>query len=266
LVGSGLAAGGGIGWVAFQTSSAGLWCNGTLLHTADAGDTWDPTATVPGICNDADFASATLGWAGWSNGSSEAGGGIARTKDGGLTWTEQYTRLGTDGSGGFAQISSPTTKRCYALKWGARAGVYATANAGADWRRRVLPRYVSRYRHYTDLDFPAARTGWVVGDSGRIAKTVTSGALWVKQRSRCTARLYAVDFVDARVGFVVGNGGRVLRTVDGGRHWVRLASGTTKGLRAVCFVDRYHGWVAGNGGVLLRTANGGRTWKAAPPQ
>ena len=113
------------------------------------------------------------------------------------------------------------------------------------WVRRLLPAFKTKYRYYRDLDFPAKGTGWVVGDSGRIARTANAGASWTRQRSGCSARLTAVDFVDRAVGYVVGAGGRVLKTTDGGAHWTRLRTGTTKGLTAVSFVDRSHGWVAG---------------------
>jgi photosystem II stability/assembly factor-like uncharacterized protein len=257
-----IAAGGGIAWAAFASKSVGVWGYGGVGHTTDGGATWHPALTVGGIYNQADFASRTRGWAGWSNGTSESGGGIARTDDGGKTWKKQVSKPGPDGSGGFSRVSAPTTKRCYVLKWGRSGGVYATANAGAKWVRRLLPKYGVKYRYYLDLDFPAATMGWAVGDSGRIVKTANAGASWSKQRSGCTARLTAVDFVDGKVGYVAGAGGRVLTTTDGGRHWKLLKTGTTKGLTAVSFVDRTHGWVAGDGGVLLRTTNGGKTWSA----
>ncbi len=253
-------AGAGVAWVTFVTQDVGVWDHGALEYTTDGGDTWNPAATVGGIYNDAAFATTAVGWAAWSNGTSESGGGIAKTDDGGATWTVQFKKTQPDGSGGFSRVSAPTTRRCYVLKWGRAGGIYATADGGAKWARRTLPRYADRYRYYLDIDFPAAKVGWAVGDSGRIVRTGNAGATWSKQRSASSARLTAVDFVDTKVGYVVGKGGRVLRTSDGGRHWTRLATGTSKGLNAVCFVDRTHGWVAGSSGALLRTSNGGKTW------
>ena len=259
-VGSSPAAGGGIGWVAFVSPTTGLWCNGTLMHTTDSGESWDPAGSSGmGYYVDADFATDDRAWAARVNGSSEAGGGVARTDDGGASWTSQLERPGPDGSGGFWRISAPSTAYCYALKQGRKGGVYATADAGASWKRRILPSY-SAGRRYSDLDFPLARTGWVVGAAGRILKTTNGGSTWATQRSLCTSELASVDFVDAKMGYVAGAGGRVLRTVDGGRHWVRLKTGTAKRLATISFVDRLHGWVAGQGGVLLRTTDGGTTW------
>jgi photosystem II stability/assembly factor-like uncharacterized protein len=255
-------AGNDLTFVAFANRAIGVWGYGGVEYTTDGGDTWHPALAGGGNHNQADFANGRRGWAGWSNGTSESGGGIARTDDGGKSWTAQLDMPGRDGSGGFSRVSAPTGKRCYVLKWGRSGGVYATATAGAQWVRRVLPAYEAKYRYYRDLDFPGASTGWAVGDAGRIVKTVDAGASWVMQRSGCAARLTAVDFIDGKVGYVVGAGGRVLKTTDGGTHWKPLKTGTTKGLTAVSFVDRTRGWVAGNNGALLRTTDGGRTWVA----
>ncbi len=253
-------AGNDLSFVAFASKTIGVWGYGGVEYTTDGGDTWDPAFAGGGNYNQADFVSLTRGWAGWSNGTSESGGGIARTDDGGKTWTAQLDKPAPDGSGGFSRVSAPTTKRCYVLKWGRSGGVYATANAGGKWVRRLLPSFKVKYRYYYDLDFPGKLTGWAVGDGGRIVKTAKAGVSWTKQQSGCTARLTGVDFVNTKVGYAAGAGGRVLKTTDGGRHWKRLKTGTTKSLNAVCFVDRTHGWVAGDNGVLLRTTNGGKTW------
>ena len=69
-VASRLAAGGGIGWVAFLSADTGVWGYGTLERTVDAGDVWKPAAAAGGNYNDAAFATASRGWAGWSWGSS----------------------------------------------------------------------------------------------------------------------------------------------------------------------------------------------------
>lgn len=262
-VASRIAAGGGIGWVSFVSATWGVWGYGSLEYTGDAGDTWTPVVASGGNHNQASFADTLNGWAVYSWGSSESGGGITHTTDGGTSWSIQLDKPGADGSGGFTRVSAPTATRCYALKWGRSSGVFATSDAGATWRRTTPPAFARKYRLYRDVDFPRARLGWTVGDAGRIVKTANGGGRWVKQDSGCSASLTAVDFVDGQVGYVAGAGGRVLKTTDGGRHWKRLRTGTKKGLLAVCFVDRTHGWVAGVRGVLLATTDGGRTWSGS---
>jgi len=261
-VGSTPAVGAGVCWVAFVSRTTGMWGNGGLLRTSNAGQTWQDTSRPPalGIVNDASFATRRLGWAGCSNGTSESGGSIAATTDGGATWTSQLDLPLADGSGGFSRVSSPTVKRSYAFKWGREAGVWATADGGATWVRRVLPDIPGAYAGYNDIDFPAGQTGWAVGDSGRIVKTVNGGEDWNRQKSGVLAELTAVDFVSTSVGYAVGKGGCVLRTSDGGAHWVKQSSGTAKRLTAVCFVSALRGWMVGDKSVRLRTTDGGKNW------
>jgi len=259
--GSTITVGAGVCWVSFVSRTTGMWGNGGLVRTTNAGASWQDTSRAGlGIFNDASFATAKLGWAACSNGTSESGGSIAATTDGGATWTSRLDLPLPDGSGGFSRVSSPTETRSYVFKWGRQAGVWATANGGATWVRRALPAIPGAYAGYSDIDFPAGKTGWAVGDAGRIVKTVNAGATWKKQKSGVKGRLIAVDFVSTRVGYAVGEGGCVLRTSDGGAHWVKKTTGTRKDLTAVCFVSASRGWVVGDKSLRLRTTNGGRTW------
>jgi photosystem II stability/assembly factor-like uncharacterized protein len=263
-IGSVIAAGAGVDWVAFANPSSGVWGNGSVWFTDDGGDAWRTALTGVGIFNQADFVTDDLAWAGYSYGTSQSGGGIAVTTDGGATWTRQLERPAPDGSGGFSRVSCPTATSCYVLKWGSKGGVYATRNGGAKWRLCLLPSFAAKFKFYRDIDYPAANTGWAVGDSGRIVRTTNAGASWRRQRAKTTASLLAVDFIDPQQGFIVGAGGLILRTVDGGEHWVHLSSGSGQRLTAVCFVDEAHGWVVGADDTLLRTTDGGDTWQALP--
>jgi photosystem II stability/assembly factor-like uncharacterized protein len=262
-VASSVAAGGGVGWVAFVSKTTGIWGNGSLLRTTNGGRTWTNASTGElGILNEACFATADVGWAGCSYGSSESGGAIAATSDGGVTWKIQKDLPGPDGSGGVSDVSSPSVKCCYALKWGVGEGVWATEGGGAEWTLRPLPHISGgAYTSYRDIDFPGEETGWVVGDAGTILKTDDGGVTWEKQESGVSSALLAVDFVDTSIGFAVGKSGRILRTLDGGSKWATLDSGTQKRLSAACFVSASRGWVVGKSGVRLRTADGGRTWR-----
>jgi photosystem II stability/assembly factor-like uncharacterized protein len=261
-VGSSVAAGAGVAWVTFVNRKAGVWGNGSLLRTDDGGASWQAATTAGlGTLVDGDFATTTRGWAACSYGTSEPGGAIGMTTDGGATWTRQVDRPGPDGSGSFSRVSSPSTSRCYVLKWGDQPGVWATKDGGEHWVRRVLPPFTGKFVGYNDIAFPTAKTGWAVGDSGRIVRTKNGGRTWVKQKSRVKSSLIAVDFVSTKVGYAVGERGCALRTRDGGVHWVKLKTRTVKALAAVSFASASRGWMVGSQGVRLRTVNGGKTWK-----
>ena len=74
---------------------------------------------------------------------------------------------GPDGSGGFSDVSSPSTERCYALKWGAGEGVWATddgtgLDAGADVTWFSWPEQQRSMVRLADHAFT-----WVVPGHGR---------------------------------------------------------------------------------------------------
>ena len=62
-------------------------------------------------------------------------------------------------------------------------------------------------------------TGWAVGDSGQIIKTVDSGRTWLKQESNVYNNLFALSFVDTLTGWIVGDQNLIIKTQDGGENW-----------------------------------------------
>lgn len=75
-----------------------------------------------------------------------------------------------------------------------------------------------------DVFFLDALTGWRVGDSGEILKTVDGGKIWLKQNSGLRTTLTSVKFQDAKNGWALGAQGALLKTVDGGANWVQQGS------------------------------------------
>lgn len=75
-----------------------------------------------------------------------------------------------------------------------------------------------------DMAFVDATTGWAVGHSGQILKTVDAGATWLPQESHVSVRLKYVRFANASVGWVLGNDGTILKTSDAGATWQQQAA------------------------------------------
>jgi photosystem II stability/assembly factor-like uncharacterized protein len=263
---SGAGAGGPIG-VTFVSREVGIWwgCFGpVLLRTTDGGLRWGPVAWPSlAIPTGLAFADATTGWVTCTKylATPYQGGQIARTTDGGASWsTMRVVELGE-----YSSPASPSPQLCYVLGSGAQRGLWVTSDGGGNWTMRALPRIDVDWLRGTPMVFPAELTGWLAGDNGAIFRTVDGGESWTRQSSGTHQCLYAVEFVDARYGWAVGARGTILATRDGGAHWRRQSSGTTVWLEAVDFVDRLHGWAVGGwvvgGEVRLRTTDGGKTWK-----
>lgn len=103
-------------------------------------------------------------------------------------------------------------------------------------------------------------TGFAVGQSGTILRTVDGGETWVRMISGTGAGLLDVDFADASTGTVVGSNGRILRTTDGGDTWTQQTSGSSSVLVCVVMTDANTAMITGNNGTILYTTDGGATW------
>jgi len=111
--------------------------------------------------------------------------------------------------------------------------------------------------------FPNANTGYAVGDSGTIIKTINAGATWVTLSSGTATWLSSVFFTDANTGYAVGgdyNGGVIIKTIDGGATWDTLSSGTIAWLHSIFFTNANAGYAVGTSGTIIKTSNGGATW------
>ena len=129
------------------------------------------------------------------------------------------------------------------------------SNAGWCWQ---APRPTGTTQN--DVRFLDASTGWSVGDSGEILRTVDGGQTWSKVASGVTTRLSSVRFADAKNGWIAGDFGAVLRTIDGGATWALQPVGTSAtyapklqiaGANVVALID---------GARLRGTLDGGATW------
>jgi photosystem II stability/assembly factor-like uncharacterized protein len=110
------------------------------------------------------------------------------------------------------------------------------------------------------------RSGWAVGDLGKIIYTADAGGTWTPQASNTSFPLNGIWFSTVSEGWAVGAGGTVLRTVDGGGSWSRLTNvGASETLMDVHFVTPDSGWVVGAAGVILRTFDRGVSWQRLNP-
>jgi len=114
--------------------------------------------------------------------------------------------------------------------------------------------------------FPDSETGWVVGKSGTLLKTVNSGESWKKNVINANEMYLSVYFCGKKNGWIVGSSsqdgfgtGIIRKTADSGATWDETP-GFGVFLAAVYFIDSLTGWVAGGGGKISWTKNGGSSW------
>jgi photosystem II stability/assembly factor-like uncharacterized protein len=108
--------------------------------------------------------------------------------------------------------------------------------------------------------FSDTETGYAVGTSGTILKTVNGGTTWTVLPIGTYHDLASVYFTDSNTGYVVGKYGIIFKTINGGTAWNLMTSGTTENLHIVRFTDVNTGYVVGYNGTILKTTDAGITW------
>jgi len=115
---------------------------------------------------------------------------------------------------------------------------------------------------YREIHFANEIAGWIVGDNGRILKTIDGGSSWQTQSSGVTAKLWGISAVSQSIIWICGTNGTLIKTSDGGDNWQVLMQGDTlSGIYVdVVFIDQNIGWLSNNNGSILKTEDGGITW------
>ena len=263
--------------------------NGKLLHTTDAGTTWNvvtpfPNDTVSSVSDPANsmwWVNQTHGWKiNWLGTSfSDAHGAVIhQTTDGGITWTKKI--LSTTAGDAGVRIQFVDENNGWVLIYTFSTGnakFLRTTDGGNNW---------SSFNGAGIFYFVDANNGWSFFGSGtngnnppyKILHTTNGGTDWQLQNTDSTAGGYnAMQFTDINNGWIVGDSGKILKTTDGGGNWTQVTNtGIDPNSRSKCvfFLDGNTGWIGTNDGiinenpqrVILRTTNGGASWtKQYPP-
>lgn len=111
------------------------------------------------------------------------------------------------------------------------------------------------------LYFLNEQTGFAIGDSGTILKTIDKGKTWTSINSGANAGLNEITFVSSTKGFIVGNSGTFLKSTDGGSSWSFQSGITNLTLNGICFINNSNtGFMVGDVGLILKTTDGGSNW------
>jgi len=218
-----------------------------ILKTTNAGTNWThQEISVGSSLRDICFATTNIGIAvGWN-------GTIARTTDGGTTWSSQEGVI----------TNNFLLKNCFGdanvgYAVGYNGTILKTTDAGASWN--VLGNSPTT-EHLRGVYFSDANKGTIVGYNGVILNTTDGGSNWSMQTLPSGRSLYALHFSDANNGCAVGNGDEAYHTTDGGATWNAENLGNWYNLYGVFFTDANNGTAVGSGGIILKTVNGGNSW------
>src|SRR5436190_987719 len=124
-------------------------------------------------------------------------GSLLLSDDGGDSWdTTHITFLGTEFPGLLYDVYFTSTTNGFAV--GAfssnQALVLHTTDGGQDWSPAYFDEVGTAPLTTEAIAFPTSSVGIVVGSSGKVLRSTTSGSSWALVASGTTSRLYDVEF------------------------------------------------------------------------
>jgi photosystem II stability/assembly factor-like uncharacterized protein len=227
--------------------------NGATARTTDGGVTWPLMSGSPGspVMYGMDFYDTVVGLCGGDKVSGpDAGPGIFKTTDAGVTWVRKFSQSANDvlwlnGTTAIAIVGT---------------AIYRSADTGETWTQ-IFNQISTGFDEMTLLP-----NGTVVGvsPSGDAWRSIDGGFSWSQTLVGPGAlpASWNVSFFDDQLGAIVGEGGFIYKTADGGLTWAMLNSG----IGGVSFYDLEMfddnaGLAVGDNGYFLRTSNGGDHWE-----
>lgn len=151
------------------------------------------------------------------------GGGdllIVKSTDGGETWIVSHDYDPPGGGVGEWGGMFFTGKTVGYVAGGASAHgmsnglVFKTTTMGDNWMGSLVSDEEPYY--FNSIFFINDKTGFVVGNKGRIYKTNNAGGSWTRSWVNEQEDLTSVFFTDSLTGYVVGKHGTILKTTNGG--------------------------------------------------
>jgi photosystem II stability/assembly factor-like uncharacterized protein len=223
-------------------------------------------------------------------------GSLAKTTDGGKTWTRGNVSTSED----VVDVAFPTANIGYALD--SSGALFRTNDGGATWKTldtgtTARPFEVAApspsvvilagptglrrstdggesFATVTDRDVVKAkldaidRAGSTLFASGTrdLLRSTDRGKTWTPLHK--PGRVSTVDFLDARTGYFLAQGGSLWRTANAGKRWSKLLGVGTERAYGMAFSSKNKGYLVidrfgesgQRAGFLLHTTDAGATW------
>jgi len=164
----------------FPSSTVGyaVGLSGKIIKTTNSGETWVPliSDSIPDTYLRSVYFTDTLtGYVSGDNGI------VIKTVDGGNSWK----RLPTQASNAIHSIFFPTQNVGFGV---GLYSVFRTEDAGATWTEKVISTHP-----LMSIFFQDSMTGYTVGASGAMFKTVNGGNTWNELNTGSSQTLYSIS-------------------------------------------------------------------------
>jgi photosystem II stability/assembly factor-like uncharacterized protein len=217
-----------------------------IYKTTNAGLSWTLTTTMNGLYDTfyaMYFLDNQVGFIGGNLGK------INKTIDGGATWQNMTSGLGTE----LYTVYATHSDTAYA--GGKEGKIFKTENGGVTYfqQTKAFPSIINK------LMFTSNNIGFACSDSGRILKTTDGGKNWIPKPTNTTRGFTDMSFINPNQGFASASGGLVFKTADAGETWDSITTADPDVFRAIWFINADTGFLAGVN-KIQRTYDGGLTW------
>jgi photosystem II stability/assembly factor-like uncharacterized protein len=215
-----------------------------VLRTINGGTAWTTESFPEGSALSAAFSGETAAVV------AGAGGAVAVSDDGALTWSGVGSRL----SGAFTRLSGRSGLLAFAFGFGGT--ITRTTDGGLSWTNLTAP----TRDDLIDVSFADTQVGFALDAIGLLHRTGDGGATWLPVSIERSFSPQAVLALDEERVLLVGARG-IRRSIDGGASFRRVGRRSVRS--AVLFgLDRAGGWLYAYGPkTLLASPNGGASWR-----
>ncbi|KAF5046146.1 Ycf48-like protein [anaerobic digester metagenome] len=218
-----------------------------ILRSGDGGLTWVPVKSGWKYFNTF-FVNDNIGYACGQMGM------IAKTTDGGLTWSDSST-FNADMVALY--FNNPDTGFVVTLGW--TDAIRKTTDGGGTWTGI----HSNTIAEYASVVFTSDDTGYVCSTGAvdrNILKTTDAGNTWNVVFTTPSGGLYDIEFPAKETGYVAGgfqNASTIFKSTDAGLTWEGQYTNTTSPLFSCSFVTENLGYAVGINGTIIKTINGG---------
>ncbi len=193
---------------------------------------------------------------------------LARSTDGGATWTEMYTVTAlADGIYGMSWLPNGR-----GVPVGERAGedvIYLTEDGGVT-RTEIWWNVKSAQFNCVHFARGQSRFGVIGADNIAFYYTLDGGDTWTQGTEDIVSTSNDIEkifMVDVYTAWAVGDNGTIAKTIDSGANWLQQPSWTT----SIELMDVHfntlngHGYIGGNDQTARQSKDGGVTWESMNP-